>query len=302
MLCGALLTVGRMVKRLPLKLSVFLISSFCGFNPDSPTKADCLHYLIGLSKMVTDFEGPDGGPSSAMWLLDFFLDDCLDLKLMTIQTSFQLFPLWHHMALLVRSDSNGSGVVALLEITRLFSILYSNPNTRERYILFRLTSRGPYNYNGTQKWLRSFDQCMRENVDCVICLNSLGSRENGLWLHVSKPPENVAWEHEQFLKLRVTTTTLSGLSAPPELLESTGVVCQSILHTYDHGLTFSLKGQCIYHGIKEGISRSRCRGLRVDPLRPTLVALVGSTGCLLSENQEMVLGPRRNQIQRRYDH
>lgn len=50
------------------------------------------------------------------------------------------------------SDSNGSGVVALLEIARLFSRLYSNPRTRGRYnLLFGLTSGGPYNYNGTQK-------------------------------------------------------------------------------------------------------------------------------------------------------
>ena len=50
------------------------------------------------------------------------------------------------------SDSNGSGVVALLEIARLFSILYSNPRTRGRYnLLFGLTSGGPYNYNGTYK-------------------------------------------------------------------------------------------------------------------------------------------------------
>lgn len=50
------------------------------------------------------------------------------------------------------SDSNGSGVVALLEIARLFSILYSNPKTQGSYnILFALTSGGPYNYNGTQK-------------------------------------------------------------------------------------------------------------------------------------------------------
>ncbi|PWA78790.1 nicalin [Artemisia annua] len=160
-------------------------------------------------------------------------------------------------ALSVGSDSNGSGVVALLEIARLFSILYSNPNTRGRYnILFGLTSGGPYNYNGTQKWLKSFDQRLRESIDYAICLNSLGSGENGLWLHVSKPPENayvkqifeglsnvaeelgvtvglkhkkinvsnsrVAWEHEQFSRLRVTAATLSGLSAPPDLLESTG--------------------------------------------------------------------------------
>ncbi|GJY72850.1 EF-hand 1, calcium-binding site-containing protein [Tanacetum coccineum] len=32
----------------------------------------------------------------------------------------------------------------------------------------------------------------------------------------------VAWEHEQFSRLRVTAATLSGHSAPPDLLESTG--------------------------------------------------------------------------------
>jgi hypothetical protein len=160
-------------------------------------------------------------------------------------------------ALSMGSDSNGSGVVALLEIARLFSQLYSNPKTRGSYnLLFGLTSAGPYNYNGTQKWLRSFDQRLRESIDYAICLNSIGSVENDMWIHVSKPPENayikqifegfsnvaaeiginvglkhkkinisnprVAWEHEQFSRLRVTAATLSGLSVAPELLESTG--------------------------------------------------------------------------------
>nr|GEX49547.1 nicalin-1-like [Tanacetum cinerariifolium] len=81
--------------------------------------------------------------------------------------------------------------MALYEIARLFSILDSNPNTRRRYnILFRLTSGGPYNYNGTQNWLRSFDQRLRESIDYAICQNSLHSGENELWLHVSKSPEN----------------------------------------------------------------------------------------------------------------
>ncbi|KAI3461272.1 hypothetical protein Pfo_017935 [Paulownia fortunei] len=160
-------------------------------------------------------------------------------------------------ALSVGSDSNGSGVVALLEIARLFSKLYSNPKTRGRYnLLFVLTSGGPYNYNGTHKWLRSLDQRLRETIDYAICLNSIGSSSNELWLHVSKPPENayikqifegfssvseelglkvglkhkkinisnprVAWEHEQFSRLRVTAATLSELSVAPEFLESTG--------------------------------------------------------------------------------
>ncbi|KAA8544288.1 hypothetical protein F0562_022300 [Nyssa sinensis] len=94
-------------------------------------------------------------------------------------------------ALSVGSDSNGSGVAALFEIARLFSILYSNPKTRGRYnLLFGLTSGGPYNYNGTHKWLRSFDQRLRESIDYAICLNSIGSWDNELWIHVSKPPEN----------------------------------------------------------------------------------------------------------------
>jgi hypothetical protein len=94
-------------------------------------------------------------------------------------------------ALSVGSDSNGSGAVALLEIARLFSRLYSNPKTRGKYnLLFGLTSGGPYNYNGTNKWLRSFDQRVRESIDYAICLNSVGSWDNELWMHVSKPPEN----------------------------------------------------------------------------------------------------------------
>lgn len=160
-------------------------------------------------------------------------------------------------ALSVGSDSNGSGVVTLLEIARLFSLLYSNPRTRGRYnLLFGLTSGGPYNYNGTHKWLRSFDQRVHESIDYAICLNSVGSSNNKLWVHVSKPPENayirqiydglssvaeelgvtvglkhkkinisnprVAWEHEQFSRLRITAASLSELPTAPNFLESSG--------------------------------------------------------------------------------
>ncbi|ESW04457.1 hypothetical protein PHAVU_011G096100 [Phaseolus vulgaris] len=182
-------------------------------------------------------------------------DDAHQLPTIAIVASYDTFGA--APALSVGSDSNGSGIVALLEIARLFSLLYSNPKTRGQYnLLFGLTSGGPYNYNGTRKWLRSFDQRMRESIDYAICLDSIGSWENELWIHVSKPPENafikkivedfssvaeelgfkvnlkhkkinisnprVAWEHEQFSRLRVTAATLSGLSTAPELLEKTG--------------------------------------------------------------------------------
>ncbi|KAJ9188645.1 hypothetical protein P3X46_000020 [Hevea brasiliensis] len=113
-----------------------------------------------------------------------------------------------------------------------------------------------YDTHQLQFWLRSFDQRLCESIDYAICLNSIGSWDNELWIHVSKPPENayikqifegfsnvakelglevslkhkkinisnprVAWEHEQFSRLRITAATLSELSAAPKILESTG--------------------------------------------------------------------------------
>lgn len=51
-------------------------------------------------------------------------------------------------------DSNGSGVVALLELSRLLSTIYSNPKTIAPFnILFLLTAEGKFNYYGLKKWL-----------------------------------------------------------------------------------------------------------------------------------------------------
>ncbi|XP_015872427.3 uncharacterized protein LOC107409503 [Ziziphus jujuba] len=204
-----------------------------------------------VSPTITNIQG---------WLPGLKADGDNHLPTIAIVASYDTFGA--APALSVGSDSNGSGVVALLEIARLFSLLYSNPKTRAKYnILFGLTSGGPYNYNGTHKWLRSFDQRLRESIDYAICLNSIGSWDNDLWIHVSKPPENayvkqifegfsnvavelglkvglkhkkinisnprVAWEHEQFSRLRVTAATLSELSVAPELLESTGGLVDS---------------------------------------------------------------------------
>uniref|UniRef100_A0A8R7VDK8 Uncharacterized protein n=1 Tax=Triticum urartu TaxID=4572 RepID=A0A8R7VDK8_TRIUA len=55
-------------------------------------------------------------------------------------------PLCSPLALSVGSDSNGSGVVALLKIARIFSHIYTSPKTRSKFnLLFGLTSGGPYN-------------------------------------------------------------------------------------------------------------------------------------------------------------
>ncbi|MFQ6638723.1 hypothetical protein Gotur_014341, partial [Gossypium turneri] len=209
------------------------------------------------------------------WLSGLKVDgDTNQLPTIAIVASYDTFGA--APALSVGSDSNGSGVVALLEIARLFSLLYSNPKTRGRYnLLFGLTSGGPYNYNGTQKWLRSFDQRLRESIDYAICLNSIGSWDKELWIHVSKPPENayikqifegfsnvaeeldikvglkhkkinisnprVAWEHEQFSRLRVTAATLSEISTAPELLQGTGGLFDSRQFVNETAITRGVK-------------------------------------------------------------
>ncbi|CAH8307409.1 unnamed protein product [Eruca vesicaria subsp. sativa] len=215
----------------------------------------------GGYKLVISVSEPRKIPSPTItniqgWLPGLRADgDSNQLPTIAIVASYDTFGA--APALSVGSDSNGSGVVALLEVARLFSTLYSNPKTRGRYnLLFALTSGGPYNYEGTQKWLKSLDQRMRESIDYAICLNSVGSWDNELLVHVSKPPDNayikqifegfsnvaedlgfqvalkhkkinisnsrVAWEHEQFSRLRVTAATLSELQSPPELLENAG--------------------------------------------------------------------------------
>nr|GEZ12364.1 hypothetical protein [Tanacetum cinerariifolium] len=113
-------------------------------------------------------------------------DGCMDLKLIEIQTSFQLSPL----ALLVGSDSNGSGVVALLEIARLFSILYSNPNTRGRY----------NNILWVDIWKAL--QLQRNSEDDNTTLSSVPTLENNLAGDFSPVGKN-EMKHQEKMKRRL---------------------------------------------------------------------------------------------------
>lgn len=90
------------------------------------------------------------------------------------------------------ADSNGSGVIALLELARLFSKLYTNSRTHAKYnLVFLLTGGGKLNYQGTKRWiedtLESADNNQLLDVAYVLCLDTIGSG-NTLNLHVSKPP------------------------------------------------------------------------------------------------------------------
>ncbi|MCO5576860.1 hypothetical protein L7F22_030680 [Adiantum nelumboides] len=217
--------------------------------------------ITGGYKLVVPVAEPKKLTSSSLTNLQAWLPglrgdgDISQLPTIAIVASYDTFGI--APALAEGSDINGSGAVALLELIRLFSRLYANPKTQGKYnLLFGLTSGGPFNYNGTAKWLKSFDQRLWESIDYAICLNGVGSKSNSLWLHVSKPPDSayikqihdglkgvadqiglevtlkhkkinisnsrVAWEHEQFSRHRITAATLSKIENAPDLLEHAG--------------------------------------------------------------------------------
>ena len=152
-------------------------------------------------------------------------------------------------------NSNGSGIIALLELIRIISKFYENYENVIKYdILFLLTSGGNENFNGTEYFISNLDSSISENFQYVLCLDSIGSlnNNNNLYLHLSRYPreyENtpnrlygifnrtaknmninltyikkkiflaedyVPWEHEQFSKAKLISGTLSTLDAPPE--------------------------------------------------------------------------------------
>ncbi|KAF5304816.1 hypothetical protein FQR65_LT07833 [Abscondita terminalis] len=159
------------------------------------------------------------------------------------------------------ADSNGSGVAVLLELMRLFSILYSDPKTHGRFnIIFLLSGGGKLNYQGSKKWLEdqldSLDGSIIQDASYVMCLDTLASSD-GLYMHVSKPPKEgspasvyfkelklaadrqtiinvegvhkkinladdlLAWEHERFSIRRLPAFTLSSLKSHKDLLRGT---------------------------------------------------------------------------------
>jgi len=107
------------------------------------------------------------------------------------------------------ADSNGSGVVALLEIARLFSKLYSSKLTHAKVnFIFLLSAGGKMNFMGTKRWLdyqldENVESDLSSNVKYVLCLDALGGSEDkeNLYLHVSKPPKEGSTGHAFWTQL-----------------------------------------------------------------------------------------------------
>ena len=155
------------------------------------------------------------------------------------------------------ADSNGSGMLALIEMARIFSSLYNREGSQGEYnLLFVVTSGARLNYQGTSHWIDQLDSRLRDSIEYALCLDTIGKSED-LFFHVSKfakkpqvqkmyslfnhtaaqkdmslkfvqkkidlDDESVYWQHEQFSKAKILGSTLSSLPAavdPRERLDS----------------------------------------------------------------------------------
>jgi hypothetical protein len=87
------------------------------------------------------------------------------------------------------SDSNGSGVAALLELLAIFSRYYSDPATRPRMgLIFMLTAGGKMNYQGSRLWADEYGEKQSdERIPFVLCIDSIG-RGQTLRVHATRQP------------------------------------------------------------------------------------------------------------------
>ncbi|KAM4739179.1 BOS complex subunit ncln isoform 2-T2 [Anableps anableps] len=110
------------------------------------------------------------------------------------------------------ADSNGSGVSMLLELTRLFSKLYTYKRTHAAYnLLFFVSGGGKFNYQGTKRWLEdnldhTDSSLLQDNVAFVLCLDTLGNGDS-LYLHVSKPPKEGTPQYSLLKELETVVTS-----------------------------------------------------------------------------------------------
>ncbi|XP_057307318.1 BOS complex subunit ncln-like [Hydractinia symbiolongicarpus] len=110
------------------------------------------------------------------------------------------------------SKGAGSGVVALLEIARLFSKLYDRQSTQPKFnILFLLAGGGKFNYQGTKKWIEdnveSSEISLLAEAEYVLCIDAIGQGTN-LNIHVSKPPKDGSQGYALVNELKKVTNEL----------------------------------------------------------------------------------------------
>lgn len=175
--------------------------------------------------------------------IDEFSENHPTLALVTYADSFSIVP-----ELTSGADSNGSGLLVLLELIRVLKKIYSS-NPASFNVLFLISGSGTTNQQGLKHWLSAEDQELQQirgSISYALCLDTLGS-SNSLNLHMtrfhkegendlfnlyssfnvtsdkSKLPLNyikkkvnmadpfTPWQHESFVRNKIVSGTVSRL-------------------------------------------------------------------------------------------
>ena len=163
------------------------------------------------------------------------------IALVTYYDAFSIIPELTHGI-----DSNGSGVIVLLELIKLMRKLYMQ-NPAPYNLLFILTSSGTTGFQGLKHWLTTEEQELQQirgGISFALCLDALGlgdelvmhvsrfhkdgetdiinfysqfnstSEKNNISLQYNKKKVNMAepftpWQHESFAKNKIVSASLS---------------------------------------------------------------------------------------------
>jgi hypothetical protein len=163
------------------------------------------------------------------------------IALVTYYDAFSVFP-----ELTNGTDANGSGVVALISLLKLFKKLYAQ-SPAPYNLLFILTASGTTNFQGLKHFLNAEEQelqLIRGGISFALCLDAIGKGEklvmhvsrfhkegendiiniysqfnttatkHGIPLYYNKKKVNMAdpftpWQHEAFAKSKIVSASLS---------------------------------------------------------------------------------------------
>lgn len=171
------------------------------------------------------------------------------------------------------AHGNASGVIASLELARLFSLLSANARPPTHNLLFLFTSASESNFKGLEEWLSNADTKILDSVEFALCLDTLSGPS--LNFHISRPPKlpsgmrlaesleaaassngvelkthvkkiklndpAVPWQHERLARHKMASGTVSSLSVGSSVMQRGSVIDSELTMVDQESLIRNIK-------------------------------------------------------------
>eukprot|EP00922_Rhytidocystis_sp_ex-Travisia-forbesii_P043578 GHVS01065024.1.p1 GENE.GHVS01065024.1~~GHVS01065024.1.p1 ORF type:complete len:560 (+),score=46.90 GHVS01065024.1:23-1702(+) len=168
------------------------------------------------------------------------------LAIVTYYDSFAAAP-----ALSTGANGNGSGLIAALELSRMFHMLSQSFMPSRYNLLFLFTSGSASNFRGLEMWLSRANASLMDSIEFALCLDTIAG--DSFNLHLSRVPKvpsgkvfieslrhaaesnsvqfdmpvkkiklkdpAVPWQHEWFARSKVVSGTVSSLSTVGSVMQ-----------------------------------------------------------------------------------